>query len=115
MATKIPGIPVPITLSLFRFKMPDGTFVMAADIPADQLAQDVPGSVAKLPNFKLDPALWYQDETIVMREGNIVVTTVFAPATGQIDKSPNIPRNIYSGRYDEFNVYLVPAPAAPPA
>ncbi len=107
-AAKIPGIPVPLNLSSLRFRMPDGSFVMGANIPADQLSLDVPGSTNKLFSYTLDPAQRYQTETVVTHDGGIVETNTFAPETGISDKSPNLPRNQFSGKYDEENVYLLP-------
>jgi len=112
-AAAVAEIPVPMTLSSLRFVV-GNQFVMGADIAADKLVLDVPGSTRKLCSYTLEPSLWYVVETRVTVEGGIIQTTRQKPVTGQTDMSPNLPRNRFTGDYDSFTVYLVATPLVPP-
>ncbi len=101
------GIPVGINLETFRFML-DGKVVMAANLPAGVVLLDVPGSTQKMFEFTTDPAKRYQEETIVATATG-TVTYYQAPKTGISGLSPNLPRNEFTGQYDAFNLYELPA------
>jgi hypothetical protein len=104
---------VPITLSSLRFVV-GSEYVMGANLAADKLLLDVPGSTRKLWSYTLEPSAWYVVETKVTTTGGILETKRFQPITGVTDLSPNLPRNQYSGEFDTFKLFLVPPPPDPP-
>lgn len=109
------GIKLPIVLSSIRYRV-DGAIVQAVDVPGNRFQQDndFPTATHKLYSYARDPAQWYVLETVVTDRNGIGVTHTFPPDTGASDSSPNIPRNIHSGKFDEVNYYLVPTPVVPP-
>jgi hypothetical protein len=112
-AAAVAESPVPMTLSSLRFVV-GNQFVMGADIAADKLLFDVPGSARKLCSYTLDPTQYYVVETKVTIEGGILQTKRQLPVTGVTDMSPNLPRNKFTGEYDSYTVFLVASPLVPP-
>jgi hypothetical protein len=113
LAGEVTEIQVPLVLSSLRFVITN-VFVMGADITADRLLLDVPGSSQKMFSYKLDPTAWYVVETKIMVESGIIQTKRFRPETGLTDMSPNLLRNRFSGEFDSYKVFLVPTPPVPP-
>lgn len=112
-AADVIELQVPMVLSSLRFILGNET-VMGADIAADKLLLDVPGSARKMFSYKLDATLWYVVETRVTITGGILQTKRFQPETGITDLSPNLLRNQFTGEYDSYKVFLVPTPLVPP-
>jgi len=112
-AASVPEMQVPMVLSSLRFVVTND-LVMGANIAADQLVLDVPGSSRKMCSYLLDPAAWYVVETKVTVAGGILQTKRQQPITGITDLSPNLPRNQFTGEYDSYKIFLVPTPSVPP-